>query len=517
MRRRQSNPWTAIAARLALGVLGRAPSRVVGHALVAEEMTTARGVATRRAGHALDLPPSPTPARGVQTLRMPTERRFDVVIAGAGPAGSTTALRLARAGFHVALVEHKRFPRFKPCGEFMSPECLSMLRDLGLAEDLRGLGARSVRGMVLHGHGRRAEGRFGDVGSARAPFDHGWAVRREVFDDVLLRAALGTGGVELFEGARATGVLREDHGAVAGLAARRPDGEVLELRAPLTIGADGLRSRVTHALGVGRPVPWLDKLALTTRFADVAWGDQAEVHFFDGGYCACTAVDGGLVSLNVVLDRAAYVRAGLRRDAALEAWLARVPVLAERLARGRRVDPVRGIGPLAHRTVRQTFDGAALVGDACGYVDPVTGEGIFFALKGAELLAECATVALHRRRVDRAALEEYARGRAREIAPRAAFAALLQRGLRHPRLVHRALGLLQARPELADLLVSVTGDYAPLRELARPRVWWSVLRRRGAGRGHVERPVAPALRARPAAFGLPEAASGWNLPGESQR
>jgi menaquinone-9 beta-reductase len=413
---------------------------------------------------------------------MPRELDFDVVVAGAGPAGASTAQRLARAGFHVALVDHQHFPRFKACGEFMSPECLPILQELGVAGDLRGLGAREVRGMILHGHGRRASGRFTDVGSACAPFNYGWAVRREVFDKVLLDAARAS-GVELFEGVRATGLLRGERGKVVGLAARQLDGEALELHARWTIGADGLRSRVARALGVVQPVPWLDKLALTTRYADVDWGNSAEVHFFAGGYCACTAVENGLVSLNVVIDRVLYASMGASRDAALTAGLARVPALAARLARGRRVDPVRGSGPLAGRTSRQTFDGAALVGDACGYVDPVTGEGVFFALKGAEMLADSTIAALHAGRTDRAALGEYLRGRRREIEPRAAFATLLQRGLRFPRIVQSALSLLQARPELVDVLVSITGDYVPVRELTRPKLWWNVLRARPSNSG----------------------------------
>ena len=406
---------------------------------------------------------------------MSLEPRFDAVIVGAGPAGATTAQRLAREGFRIALVEEKRFPRFKPCGEFMSPECLAILDDLGVTGDLRGLGAREVRGIVLHGHGRRARGRFQDVGAARAPYDHGWAVRRETFDDVLLRSALATGGVELFEGVRVTSLLRGTHGEIAGIAGRGRDGETIELRARLTVGADGLRSRVARELGVRRSVPWLDKLALTTRYANVGWGQSAEVHFFEGGYFACTAVEGGLVSLNLVLDRALFAREGLPRDAALDAWLARVPSIGDRISRGRRVDAVRGIGPLACRTRQQVFDGAALVGDACGYVDPVTGEGIYFALKGAEMLVESAARALHAGCVDRASLEEYLRGRRRELWPRAAFATLLQHGLRHPSLVRSGLAFLETHSELLDVLVSVTGDYVPLRELARPRLWWSAM------------------------------------------
>jgi flavin-dependent dehydrogenase len=148
------------------------------------------------------------------------------------------------------------------------------------------------------------------------------------------------------------------------------------------------------------------------------------------------------------------------------------------------VDPVRGVGPLSGSTTQQTFDGAALVGDACGYVDPVTGEGIFFAIKGAEMLSESIGAALHARRVDRAALRAYVAGRRRELDPRTAFGFLLQRGLRHPRVVRGALALLEARPDLVDVLVSVAGDYVPLRELLSPRVWWRALRpppRRGPG------------------------------------
>jgi flavin-dependent dehydrogenase len=122
------------------------------------------------------------------------------------------------------------------------------------------------------------------------------------------------------------------------------------------------------------------------------------------------------------------------------------------------------------------FDGAALVGDACGYVDPVTGEGIYFALRGAQLLAPVIEGALQSGEVRAGALRAYARARRAEIGPRLLAARLLQRGLRHPWLVERVLALLAARPRLADLLVAVAGDYVPGLELLRPSVWWHALR-----------------------------------------
>lgn len=412
---------------------------------------------------------------------------FDAVIAGAGPAGATTALRLARDGWRVALVEPQRFPRFKPCGEFMSPECLPLLRELGVADEVAALGGRAVRGMVLHAAGHRVRGGFTPIGHALPPVDHGCALRRERFDDVLLRAALRTGGVESFAEQRVVGVVRGRGPGepVAGLVVRRADGARHELRARLTIGADGLRSRVAEALGVRREIGWLRKLALTTHYAGIEWTGDAEVHFFPGGYFACAPVDGGLVSVNLVVDEKAWRTVALPRDAAFESFLARLPALEPRLRAGQRVAPLRGVGAMATRTTQQTFAGAVLVGDAAGYVDPVTGEGIFFALKGAQLLAADATAALRALRsrdfVPREALAGYARGRAREIASRCRIATMLQRGLRRESVVRLAFALLEARPRLADLLVSLTGDYVPPRELLRPSVWAAALARPAGG------------------------------------
>jgi flavin-dependent dehydrogenase len=176
--------------------------------------------------------------------------------------------------------------------------------------------------------------------------------------------------------------------------------------------------------------------------------------------------------LNLVVDRARLGDPRTGWDGFFAEHLGRVPELKERMAGARRVAQVRGVGPLAWRTSAKAVDGAALVGDACGYVDPITGEGIWFALRGAELLARDLGAAVAERSGSRRAVRRYLRARRLEIAPRLLLAKLLQRGLRHQGLAKRALALLERRPGLSDLLVSVTGDYVPLRELLRPGVWW---------------------------------------------
>jgi len=399
-----------------------------------------------------------------------SELSAQVVIVGAGPAGAALALELARDGVDVLVLDSQRFPRFKPCGEFMSPQCVPLLERLGAASALRGAGANEVRGMQLASYGRSARGQFVDIGRARAPVDYGWALRREVFDATLLDEARRA-GARVHEGWRVRRLLRDPAGQVSGVEARDALGFSRTVRALWTIGADGLHSRVAAELGVQRETPQLRRIALTTRYRGVAHDGFAQAHFFDEGYFALAPVDAGLVSVNLVLWQSAFERTGLPRDAAFEHWLARTPAVREQLERGERVDPLRGIGPLARRTTHQTFDGAALVGDACGYVDPVTGEGTYFALQGAALLAPALRDALLAKRTDASALAPYLSGRARDITPRARLCGWLVHALARPSLSRGLFTLLASRSGLADLAVSLTGDYAPPRELLRPQVW----------------------------------------------
>ncbi len=401
-------------------------------------------------------------------------RELDVLIAGAGPAGAHLALRLARAGWSVALVDRQRFPRAKPCGEFLAPECLPLLEELDLVAPLLERGARRIESLRLFGHGRRASGRYGSVARAALAYEHGLAVPREVLDELAVRAAERADGVRLLEGHALSELLRAPDGRVLGARVRDPAGETLELRARFTVGADGLGSRVARALGVWRRVPWLRRYALSTRVEPSDLERHAEVHFVPGGYLAIAPVGPRLATMNLVVGRDALPRGHARLAALLEERLALAPELRERvrLVPGA---PVRACGPLASTTSAQTFDGAALLGDACGYVDPLTGEGTFFAMRGASLLADALDGALRAGRTDRAALDGYARGRRREFAHRRALGFLLQRGLRHPALASGVLALLGARPRLTDLLVGMTGCGVRPRALLDPATWLAAL------------------------------------------
>ncbi|MCC7061566.1 MAG: NAD(P)/FAD-dependent oxidoreductase [Planctomycetes bacterium] len=397
--------------------------------------------------------------------------KCDVLVIGAGPAGSTLAHQLARQGFEVRLADRKAFPRHKACGEFLSPQCLPYLQDLGVEAEVRAMGPMLVRGMHLNGYGQAATGRFRQLPAATTPQLAGFGIRRERFDE-LLRAASERAGAVWMPRHEFVALRRANDGRVIGAQLRDAGGALIDCEARWVIGADGVHSRVARDLSVQRRVAWLDQFALVTHFRGVTADPCAEVHLLPGGFFAATTVDEDLFSVNLVVPRRSLrERSAADWDAFVASHFEGAPLLAERLAHAERVAPWRGIGPFAHTTRAQTFPGAALVGDASGYVDPLTGEGIYFALFGARALGEALAAALAQPGKSENAMATYRQARRRELVPRMRASSLLQRALRHPWLVRAFLKRAASWPALADLIVTLSGDTIHPRDLLRPSFW----------------------------------------------
>ncbi|HMI58261.1 MAG TPA: FAD-dependent oxidoreductase [Gemmatimonadaceae bacterium] len=409
----------------------------------------------------------------------------DVIVVGAGPAGSSAAWHLAREGVHVTMLDRARFPRDKPCAEYLSPEASRILSAMGALEACEAAGAAHLAGMVIRApSGARIRGEFAAANGFRAFRDRGLALRRPVLDSILLERARAA-GVVVREGEQVISVLRDSRGAVCGVRVRgmggRSDQEGAdgardttdtEIRARLVIGADGLRSTIARRIGVARHALGPRRLAFIGHYRDVdEITDFGEMHVEREGYAGFADVGHGLTNVAVVVPRASVrdVVAG-NPSAFLEGWIAARPHLAPRMAHAARATTVRVTGPFASHASRAWGRGVALVGDAADFFDPFTGEGIYAALRGGELLAPYAmeSLASDRPRDADAALRAYDRARRRAFRGKWAIERLVALAVGAPALLDRAAATLEASPAMANLFVGVAGDFVPAREVLRP-------------------------------------------------
>ena len=309
----------------------------------------------------------------------------DVAIAGAGPAGSFAALILARAGLRVRLFDRARFPRHKLCGDTLNPGALAVLqRHLDPAP----LIAKSdpIDGMILTGpRGVTVRARYGEDVTGRA-------ITREVLDHWLVQAATAAGAT-LEDNVIVKAAAIAD-GRVRGLTIARGGGRVVH-PARIVIAADGRRSNVAIGRGLAhtpaRPRRW----AIGGYFAGVCGGTRlGEMHVRQGHYIGVAPLPGGLTNACLVVPHADGDEPLTAPAEFLRRYVNADPQLGSRFANARAVSPPTILGPMAVEARSAGEPGLLLAGDAAGFIDPMTGDGLRFALRGAEIAAEVALATL---------------------------------------------------------------------------------------------------------------------------
>ncbi len=386
----------------------------------------------------------------------------DVVVVGAGPSGATTALLLARRGHPVVLVDRARFPRDKACGEGVMPPGVAALRRMGLYERVLATGAQALDG-VTYRHQRAGV-------EVHVPFPMppgggptgGLGVRRTTFDAVLVDAVREEPRAAVREGERVTGFIRNAADAVVGVTTTS-DG----IRARVVVGADGLHSqmRAWTGLRAGPQAPMRYGLAGHWQ-VDTRDRTGIRVTLAGGHEWYEAPVGPDLLLVSILTHRSHPAMTARHYEGAARTSIAS-------LADARLVS-----GPLGaahfHQRVRAVAAGRVfLVGDASGYDDPTTGDGIAIGMLLAERLAKHAGDHLDGRIDNETAVVRYANDHADLVRERRRLTGLALFLARSPTLSRRAILRACDDPRALGKLIAINCGYQTFRDVT-PRDWLSL-------------------------------------------
>jgi menaquinone-9 beta-reductase len=396
----------------------------------------------------------------------------EVIVVGGGPAGASTAHSLARAGVDVLVLDRARFPRDKTCAEYLSPQASRILSDMNVLDEIERSSPAHLAGMRVRApDGHYADGEFASNHGFHPFRDYGLAMRRTILDEIVLNGARAV-GARVEEVARVTDVAKDHTGRVSGVTVMAPEGEARSLTSRFVVGADGLRSVVGKRLDLTHTSRFFPKrLALVAHYRNVRdVGALGEMHVDHKGYFGIVDVGGGLMNVAVVVPMSRASEIGEGRTEFFEQWIASRPHLAERFVGAERVTDVRATGPFATASRPAWAPGTALVGDAADFFDPFTGEGIYAALRGGEMLAPFIVEALRGvPQKENRVLAAYERARHGEFGGKWKLERIVGMAIAYPYFLNNAAKALSRRKEMADLLVGVAGDFIPTGLVLNPR------------------------------------------------
>lgn len=380
-------------------------------------------------------------------MLQPRNDSYDVIVAGGGPAGASAAIRLAQRGVRVLLVEQKKFPRAKLCGEFISPECGNHFEKLAVAEAMKSSGPALLSETVFYSpRGRRVTIPSKWFGSGNA-----FGLSRAVMDEVLLRRAQSD-GVTVLEGVGITEAISES-GRVAGVRVKTEQGHD-DYRAPLTLDATGRARILSRKLDqVNRKRPGLVAFKAHLRDTRVAPG-ACEIYFYPGGYGGLSTVESGTGNLCFIIAAEQVKRGNSDPNRVMREFVMKNRRAAHTLETAEPCSEwLSASWESFGRQSPSPAPGLLTIGDSAAFIDPFTGSGMLMAFESGELAAEI--IARHRENPG-AAAAEYTTEYFRKFGSRLRICGWLRRAAFKPRLAALGIAIFGASEQLTSSIVRAT-------------------------------------------------------------
>jgi menaquinone-9 beta-reductase len=404
-------------------------------------------------------------------------KTYDIIIVGAGPAGTTAAHYAAKNGLKVLMLDKDVFPRDKICGDALSGKSIGILRDMNLLEEVQDLPGAFIQSIVFSSP-NHDQFRIDLRNTSLKNIPKGFVIRRKIFDNFLFEK-IKTTDVEIRENFSVTDVLQSD-GIVTGVRGKdRKTGEILEFNSKLLFGADGYNSIVSRKMNLYEHDPDHWVVALRCYYKNVGGlTDQIELHYVDEvipGYFWIFPIEEGYANVGIGMLHSIIKRKDIDLKKALE------NVINSPSFRDRFVDaepqekPIGWNLPVGSKRRKSYGNGFLLLGDAAGLIDPFTGEGIGNAMYSGKFAIETAVEALKQNDFSADFLAQYEDNLWGMIGNELNISSKLQKMGQNKFLLNFVIGKAAKNPEVSDIIAGMLANEVPRKRLANPLFYAKLL------------------------------------------
>lgn len=394
---------------------------------------------------------------------------FDVVVIGGGPAGCATALDLNRRGYNVALCDQAKFPRDKVCGEFISPGADPILEQFGVLDAIEALTPKRLKGVAISSYESAELGIDYPIltGSGLRPTS--LSVPRYQLDALFLKQ-VQSAGVKVFEQHKVTDFIFSE-GCVAGVQGWDETKTSFSINCKLVVDAGGRNAASLRKFSLKRQPRGSTKIAFSAHWQGVRLPeDYCYMHVSRPGYTGISSVGNGRANVVLVVEGSALTGGKAENP---ETFYHRVLMQNRRrskmLESGERVEPVRSVESLAFAVKPVPCGGLMLVGDATGFIDPFTGEGIYLSLRSSQLAGEVIHAGFKSLNFSKNFLSVYDQRRQQEFGGKVLLSRILQWLIYNRPFCNRVMKSLSSNRGLAETLVGVIGDILPAEKVVSLR------------------------------------------------